>query len=121
MKKPTEQNAPMPSGTASRGQEAVAPDQSRLDRKTAGERGPIEFAEERLRVRGALRVFRLRQFLFRRPRCSRAFPLCAERRFRERGFRRSVFGWAARASHRQRSLGWAERVVDAGDGRLLRV
>jgi hypothetical protein len=66
-------NAPMPSGTTSSSQQAIAPGQSRLDRKTGREDGLIEFVKERLRVRGALRLFRLRQCLFRRPRCSRSF------------------------------------------------
>jgi hypothetical protein len=67
-----------------------------------------------VRVRGALRLFRLRQVLFRRPRCPRRafrrrrFWPRVEWRFRDRGFR-SVYGWALTV------------VVDASDARPLRI
>ena len=53
-------HSPMPSSSASSGQQAIAPRQNGLGRQTTGEHGPIEFIEERLRVGGALRLFRLR-------------------------------------------------------------
>ena len=69
--------SPMPSSTASGGQKAGTPDQRRLDRKTASKDGPIELVKERSRIGGPLRLFRLRQCLFRR-----------SWRFRPRRFRR---------------------------------
>jgi hypothetical protein len=97
------ENAPMPSGTTSGSQQAIAPGQSRLDRKTGREDGLIEFVEERLRVRGALRLFRLRQCLFRRPRCSRSscrrrFELRVDRRLRDCSGFWCVHEWSAHAS-----------------------
>lgn len=56
----------MPSRTASGSQQTVTPHKRRLDRKTASKDGPIELVEERPRIGGALRLFRLRQCLFRR-------------------------------------------------------
>jgi len=98
----------MPSSTASGGQKAVTPGQRRLDRKAASKDGPIELVKEGSRIGGTLRLFRLRQCLFRRP--WRFCCFCRRSRF-ERRF------WRDGSSGGERGSRWDVR----HDARLVRV
>ncbi len=92
-------DSPVPSSTASGSQKVVTPHRRCLDRKTPSKTRPIELGEERPRIHGALRLFRLRQCLFRR----RPWRF---RRFR----RRSRFGLGVQ---RRFWRDGGERIVDA--------